>query len=427
MRTVSKLFEQTFENLRVTNSDEIAKRRDQITKALNKHFRDTDSASSNRLMVGSYGRNTAINGVSDLDMLYVLPSSLYTEYHQEKGTTKALSAVREGIAKRYSTTNIRVDRLVVVVQFTNFKFEVQPVFEASDGSFFYPDTYSDSWKKTMPRDEIKAMAQLDEDTRGNARKLCRLARAWKQKHDAPLNGLLIDTLVWKFLTTTEEYDSATSPPDLMVRDFFEFLNQLPKQDSFNALGSNQRVHVKKNFQAKAGKAHQLCIEAIDAEGTQTMHSKWKLVFGRFVPVSPSKSAAAQPDSFIDTEEFIEDQYAVDLRYPLDLDCKITQDGFRPQWLRSVLSRQSYLRPQKTLEFIADTSMIPDPFELRWKVLNRGDEARRRNEIRGQIIKSDQRNKHTEHTVFRGEHLVECYAINGGTVIARERIDVPIQT
>lgn len=222
MNTLSSLFEQTFENLRVTNSNEIAERRDQITEVLNEEFSASSSTSSNRLMVGSYGRKTAINGVSDLDMLYVLPSSLRKEYHREKGPAKALKAVRAAITTRYATIDVRVDRLVVIVQFTDFKFEVQPVFENPDGSFSYPDTYSDSWKTTKPRDEIRAMKELDEATQGNARRLCRLARAWKRKHDAPMNGLLIDTLVWRFLSSTAEYNTAASTPHLMVRDFFCF-------------------------------------------------------------------------------------------------------------------------------------------------------------------------------------------------------------
>lgn len=185
--------------------------------------------------------------------------------------------------------------------------------------------------------------------------------------------------------------------------------------------------MKENFQAKAGKTHQLCIEAIDTAETQAMYAKWKAVFGRFVPTPLSESTAAEYGGFIDSEEFIEDQYAVALRYRIQLDCKVTQVGFRPEWLRSIISSKRYLRPQKTLEFIANTDTIPRPFELRWKVLNRGYEAQRRNEIRGQIIKSKRPGKHIEHTRFCGDHLVECYVIKDGIVVAREQIDVPIQT
>lgn len=40
----------------------IASRRDEIAKALNKDFRGKDGCSDYRLMVGSFGRHTAIKG-----------------------------------------------------------------------------------------------------------------------------------------------------------------------------------------------------------------------------------------------------------------------------------------------------------------------------------------------------------------------------
>lgn len=37
------------------------------------------------LYVGSYGRNTAIDGLSDLDMVFQLPYDLYTQYNSYTG------------------------------------------------------------------------------------------------------------------------------------------------------------------------------------------------------------------------------------------------------------------------------------------------------------------------------------------------------
>lgn len=193
------IFDKIFDNIQISNKEEIRKLRDEITKALNKEFRNSYSKSDNWLMVGSWGRHTAIDGVSDLDLLYILPSSLWDDYHTIDGTKKVLSKVKQAIVTHYSRTDIRVDRLVVVVNFKNYKFEVQPVFEQDDGSFLYPDTYSDSWKTTKPRDEIKAISNLDETSMGNARKICKLARAWKNKHSVLIGGLLIDTMAWRFL------------------------------------------------------------------------------------------------------------------------------------------------------------------------------------------------------------------------------------
>lgn len=85
-----ELFAQIFENLKVKNYEEIARRRDEITKALNKEYRGQGDSIKHQLMVGSYGRHTAINGISDLDMLYILPFDQRNKYRSPDGPSKAL-------------------------------------------------------------------------------------------------------------------------------------------------------------------------------------------------------------------------------------------------------------------------------------------------------------------------------------------------
>jgi len=423
----SEIFDGLLANLKVDNSETIAMRRDEITKVLNKEFRGLDGSISNQLMVGSYGRRTAIRGISDLDMLYFLPATQWDTYKGESGPSAVLSRVCKAIQARYTSTSVKVASPVVVVEFQNFMFEVQPVFEQPDGSFKYPDTGSKSWKETKPRDEIKEVSAYDDITSGSMRKLCKMVRAWKNKHGVAMGGLLIDTLVYNFFQKTTDYDNVTTAKyDLMVRDLFQFLSEEPDHDHYQALGSNQDVKVKKRFQSKAKTAYELCLKAIDAEGKSTANAKWKKVFGKPVPATETTKVAASVYSFNETEQFIEDTYPVDIRYGLTIDCTVTQDGFRSTTLRSMLSRRIWLRPQKTLDFNIVQCDVPDPYTIKWKVLNRGDEAERRNLVRGQIIDKNAK-AHREATQFRGEHYVECYIIKNGVVVARDHIDVPIAT
>ncbi|WP_309141900.1 nucleotide-binding domain-containing protein [Streptomyces griseicoloratus] len=46
-------------------------------------------------------------------------------------------------------------------------------------------------------------------------------------------------------------------------------------------------------------------------------------------------------------------------------------------------------------------------------------------MRGQILDSSKRGVRIEHSDFKGEHVVECYVVKDGVVVARDRIDVPI--
>jgi hypothetical protein len=425
--TISEIFDKLLANLKVGGTAEIiTSRRDEITKALNKNFRLKDGCTDYRLMVGSFGRHTAIKGVSDLDMIYILPPDIRTSYNDENGPRRILERVRDVLKGRYPNTEVAVDQCVVRVQFVKnaFKFEVQPAFEDEDRNFEYPDTFAKCWKITKPRDEISATKECNDRTSKNMRHLARMARAWKNANGVNMGGLLIDTLVYRFFEQNYDYDSAgTSSFHLMVRDFFDFLKNEPDKEYYLALGSNQRVKVKSRFQSKAKKAYNRCNEAIDSEDDYLAARKWREIFGTSMPLA----AKAKNSSFNDTEEFIEDQYSVDITDTLNIDCEVTQDGWRPTKLREMLRTKAPLKAGKKLKFWVTGCSAAEPYTLKWKVLNRGPEAQRRNMIRGEIIDSTKPKVRIEHSKFRGDHIVECYVIKDEVVVARDRIDVPITT
>jgi len=430
--SMSDMFSQFLSNLAIRNTETISMRYGELTAALNKTFRETESKTANTLQVGSFGRKTGVNGISDLDMLYIMPKSTWSTYKDSK-QLKLLQDVKKSILNRYPQTKVRVDRLVVTVTYVNFHVEVQPVFEQDDGAFKFPDTKNGgSWKITKPRDEMNAVGKLDIEKNSNLRRLCKMARSWRNKHGVGMGGLLIDTLAYNFLKSTTEYDSKSFLYyDELSRDFFQFLSELPKQDRYSAPGSNQHVKVKKAFQRKARKAHQLCLKAIGAENSSGVNDRWKKVYGRPFPagldLTKESTLESKAATWVNTEEFIEDRYPVDIHYTLRIDCDVKQNGFRENRLSVMISKKIPLLAKKTLEFKIIEIDVPGDYSIEWKILNRGDEARRRDKVRGQIVRDKGRHRKTEPTSFKGDHLVECYAIQDGVVVAKDRVHVPIST
>jgi hypothetical protein len=429
--SIAGMFSDFVSNLVIQNAETISLRYGELTAALNKRFRDTESKTANSLQVGSFGRNTGINGISDLDMLYIMPKSAWEDY-KVGGQYKLLQHAREAISARYPATNVRVDRLVVCVTYVDFHVEVQPVFEQNDGSFKYPDTKDGgSWKITKPKEEMDEMSSKDSVKNSNLKRLCKMARAWRNKHGLEMGGLLIDTLVYNYFSGTTKYDDKSFLYfDWLSRDFFKYLSELEDQAYYSAPGSRQRVKVRRKFQLKAKKAHKLCLEAIAAEKKKNVNDKWRRLYGRPFPAAREELveiAAAKSASFWrNTEEFIEDRYPVDIRYSLRIDCEVRQNGFRMHLLREMLAKRIPLLASKNLEFWVTEITIPEPFEIKWKVLNRGEVARHRDCVRGQIWSDTGRMRRSESTNFRSDHIVECYGIKDGVVVAKDRIHVPIQ-
>lgn len=424
---VSSTFQEFLQNLAIDNKEEISNRYGEITKVLNIKYRNTESKTSNSLQVGSYGRFTAIKNISDLDMVYILP---WTEYERFKNDRQSalLQEVKKTIQSRYPKTDVRGDGQVVVISFTNYQIEVLPAFENSDGSFLYPDTNNGgSWKTTKPRLEIKAISDLHQAKNQNLRTLCKMIRSWKNYHGVAMGGLLIDSVAYNFLNSTTYFDDKSFKYyDWLIRDFLKYLSDLQNINHVFAPGSNQKVYIKKKFQTRAKKAHKLVLEAIEAQENKNANQKWKKIFGRNFPSAVKLTTEAMDKSistWTNTEEFIEDKYNVDIRYDLSIDCEVTQAGFRTDNLLSILASKIRLLPNKELKFQIIRNDVKGDFEIYWKVLNRGDEAQKRNMIRGQIVKGSSIKK--EKTNFRGDHIVECYIVQNNIVVAKDRIHVPI--
>lgn len=291
--SVSEIFQTFCSNLRMSDSivSNVRYRYKRITKQLNSDFRNLNSDTAYSLYVGSYGRGTAIH-VSDIDMIIELPYSIYEQYdkYSSNGQSALLQAVRDSIKNTYSTTHIRGDGQVVQLNFDDgICYEIVPGFINKDGeSFTYPDTNNGgSWKVTNPRAEINGIRNGDNQWSNNLKRLCRMARAWKDQWGVPMGGLLIDTLAYNFIKQWEYRDKSFVYYDWMSRDFFEYLkNQDPDKSYWPAVGSNLYLYRKGSFEYKALCCYNISLEAIDHQNNDrswSANQKWREIYGTKFP------------------------------------------------------------------------------------------------------------------------------------------------
>ena len=281
-------------NIQVQNGAVISLRYKAITKRLNTDFWETDSDTSHSLYVGSYGRNTAIHGTSDVDMIFQLPSSVYKQYddYNGNGQSALLQAVRTSVKKTYSATNIGAAGQVILVPFDDgITFELVPGFVNKDDSYTYPDSNDGgSWKTTNPKPEIEEIRTRNSTSNNNLVPLCRMMRSWKKKWSVPLGGLLIDTLAYQFIIDWENRDKSYLYYDYMCRDFFAYMaDQSTDQEYWKAPGSGQWVSGGKDqFQYKAKRCYNIALQAIKHETSDpkqewSAKQKWREIFGASFP------------------------------------------------------------------------------------------------------------------------------------------------
>lgn len=290
---LAEWFEDFCAELVVRDGGTISDRYKAITKRLNTDFWDTESDVAHSFYTGSYGRNTATQGFSDLDMIFRLPYAVYQQYdaHYGNGQSALLQAVRTSIKKTYATTNIGADGQVVEVPFTDgITFQVVPAFVNKDESYTFPDANSDgSWKTTNPKPEIEAMQKRNDACNNNLVRLCRMMRAWKAEWKVPIGGLLVDTLAYQFIENYQYREKSFLYYDFLSRDFFKWMSDQPEdQDYWKAPGSGQYVFGKGLFQYKATRCYNIAVEAIgheqaDPKREWSARQRWREIYGTTFP------------------------------------------------------------------------------------------------------------------------------------------------
>lgn len=286
-RTIADKFQTLVVNLRTQNGDKVKARRGAVTRRLNQDFWDSYSETEHSRFIGSYGRGTEIRGASDVDLLFRLPPSVYSQYnsHSGNGQSALLQTFRNSIRKTYSSTDVGGDGQVVMVSFADgMKFEIVPAFLSTDGSYTYPDSNGGGrWKKVDPVPETDSINTANARYRKKVKHLARMMRAWKAKNGVSMGGLLMDTLAYNFMDEWKHNAETYLYYDWMTRDFLEYLYDQDRERKYwHAPGSNQRVYRSGIFEYKAGQAYQVSLEAIEYENNSMPYSaneQWKKIFG----------------------------------------------------------------------------------------------------------------------------------------------------
>jgi hypothetical protein len=116
------------------------------------------------------------------------------------------------------------------------------------------------------------------------------------------------------------------------------------------------------------------------------------------------------------------------RYDVIIDCKVRGNGFTLMSIVEFLDKYAFRFGKFIPHHFSVTAKIayttaPSYDKVLWKVRNVGEEAEKRNDIRGQIL--DRGSAITENTLFEGNHYIECYLIKNNVCIAIGHVQVPI--
>ena len=285
-------FEQFCKNLRFSDDElkTIRYRYHAITKRINEDYWDSNSDTTLSLYVGSYGRDTEIFS-SDIDMLVQLPFDTYEKFnnYSSNGQSALLQEVKKVIEKTYSISHLKSDGQIISIPFTDkINFEVLPAFLNKDGSYTFANANNGgSWKVTDPKSEIDAIRTMNNLCNSNLKRLCQMARAWRDKNNVDISGILIDILCYNFLSSWEFKDKSYLYYDWMTRDFLEYVSDQPiSQTKWKVMGSGRYISCTGSFRSSAKKSYEIALKAIsyEKESSALANSKWRDIYGNKFPM-----------------------------------------------------------------------------------------------------------------------------------------------
>ncbi len=413
--TTKTYFEKFYENIKLTSQqrEDAKKKYDGVCKKLHdNYYPDTAYNGQTRFLIGSYGKQTHVRPARDIDVIFQMPPIKFEQYDDNKsnGQSQLLQDIKKVLEKKYPDTSIKAFGKVVVLEFSDPQHNVEllPAWENDDKTFIIPNSENGgSWETCNPRGEIKEIKDSDEET-GKTKVLIRMIKKWTDQCSVKVKSYKIEKMVVSFFDShgSEEELSAT------VRDFFEYFHNDSNDES-----------LKSHLNTALNRAKKACEFEKNDKLEQAL-DEWRKIFGNDFPKNTKKGFenSVKYDK-APNEEFIENIVSVkiDPTISLKINCKVKQDGFRPAFLDKI----KFLSKNKNLEFFIEKHNITDQFEIKWKVRNFDEEAKNKNDLRGEISDDLGFKTKKENTKYKGEHYVECYILKSNICIARGKITVPI--
>ena len=289
--SIADKFRDFVNKLKVDNHDSIVQRGREIALAVNSYYWRIKSDTRNIFYLGSFGRDTAIKELSNVNMLVVLPLQEYQRLEKWPGNVQRtfLREVKDFMTKISKDAYINDEHCLLL------PFEKKPVFEVipailspKKNAYIYPDpSNGGAWESFNPIREIEVIDEYNYKFGGKVKHLARMTRAWKFTHNVVMPSMLIDTLAMNFMDDWEGGETSYAYYGNMMMDFMEYLaGRKIAQLDWYAKGSNRLIHREEDFGAPANEAFKKTVEALTYEEKGESYNAnrcWKEIFGEDFP------------------------------------------------------------------------------------------------------------------------------------------------
>lgn len=428
------------------NPDRI-KTLDERTESITNFLKNHNSFSEQFLDIipqGSYAHKTIIKPVFDTDefdadLLFYLTE--FEDWEPKEYVEKLYRVFRDnGI---YHDMVSRKTRCVTINYAGDFHMDVVPYLERHSGKYV-TNRHENRFELTDPE---KYNAWLDEKNRITNQNLVKVIRILKHlrnyKSTFSVKSIILNVLLGEQVSDAalmEDPNCYLDIPTTLRTVLLRLKNYLEPRVALPTIldpsGTNENFSDRwdqdgyANFRNKMMYYADKINEAYLDQSLGSSLQKWQDIFGTCFKAPESKSLSLSESissrSFNKTEQQITElgfQLALDPRFKVKVQGTVLKKpGFRNYELRT---KGNQVGRDRNIQFSIAHCSVPLPYDIHWKVLNRGENAEAQNCIRGQIEQGGNVWRVHEPTSFKGSHYVECYIVKNGICVAKDRQPVSI--
>jgi hypothetical protein len=291
--SVSDRFSQFLDNLCLTDAQAAdgATKRESVVKALNQHYWNSSSGTSNSRFVGSWAKHTRTRPPRDVDVLFELPQSVRTRFDGRTGNKQSqlLQEVKSILSSSFSRTAIKGDGPVVIIPFASYSIELIPAFARYIGGHDVCMTSLGGWyKREDYGSQVTLISSSDTSSNGNTRHLIRMMKCWQGHCSVPLKSFHIELMAVEFIKTWGNRGKSKVYYDWMVRDFLAHL--LSQQNAtLYAPGTGEALYPGALWASRADTALTRARKACNYEADKQWGlagDEWQKIFGTYIPRNP---------------------------------------------------------------------------------------------------------------------------------------------
>jgi hypothetical protein len=407
---------------------------------LRKHLEEDaelDFPVSDSFLSGSYKRFTAIDPVKDADIILILEESSISEDKKTPKSRDVLKDLKSKIDDFYDDVNLETQRRSIQVYLSedDIRMDVVPSIapDGKDKLLYVPDYEQSEWIDSFPQEHINFASSKNKDSKGQFVRTVKALKWWRgknlEKEKAPKSFLMETIIAHNMDCGSSNLCKAFAVTLHNILDEYT-INKINKtlpriedpgiSDNDLALSCKWTVENFIYFYDEIEKLSEIADEANDKETSKEKTIElWQSVFGEEYPSSLTDEEERTIKSAIDSSKSLTRQ-----KYQYDVSVSAGISNKENGLIHSHYSSDGYkLSPKVWLRFSIVETNVPQPYQIKWNVVNHGREARNA----GQLRNSSMNVRETwRETRYKGHHFMECEIYKNGVVVAKTRFIVNVK-